>query len=140
MLLKVIEKIKNIQEHEVTMHNDNEALVDKTNKNCLHGNYGLNAAMSVTLEIRRLKQLYEKVCIQWIKGHQESKNHEENPAIYLNTKCDEIANAEREKKRFELNFDELNLNAVMIRNDKLMIGNVKKDLDAQMQDSTLKEH
>ena len=76
VLLKVIEKIKNAQEHEVTTHNDNEALVDKTNENFLCENCGLNEVMSVMLEIRRLKQLYEKFCFQWIKGHQEPKKHE----------------------------------------------------------------
>ena len=127
-------------EYEVTTCNDNEALVDKINEDCFFGNYGLCAAMSVILEIRRLRQLHQNVNFKWIKGHQDPKKHDENPAIYLNNKCDEIANEEREKRRFRLDFLELNLNTTMIRNNKIMLGNVKKELDAQSQDAILNEH
>ena len=36
LFLKVIDKTKEAKEHEVITHNDNEALVDKTNEDCLH--------------------------------------------------------------------------------------------------------
>ena len=50
MTLKTIEKMKKLIEHEVTMCNDNEALVKKANEEKLHGNFGAIAGAAAALE------------------------------------------------------------------------------------------
>ena len=78
------------------MCNDNDALVDRIKKERLHGNYGLNFGMSVMLETRRLKEKCNKINFRWVKGHQDHKSYEDTSDIYLNNKCNQIANVKRD--------------------------------------------
>ena len=89
----------------------------------MHGDYGLNSAMTAMLEIRRLKATCNNVKLKWVKGHQDCKTHEEEPEARLNNKCDTLANEERDEKSMELDMNDLNLNTIRayIESDILII-------------------
>ena len=47
--------IKGVQNHDVTLCNDNEALIERINNEKLHGNYGLHSGMDIIITIRKMK-------------------------------------------------------------------------------------
>ena len=114
--------------------------MNKINEDVLHGNYGMQAVMSIILEIQKIKFKHEIIKFQWVKGHEDGAACIQNPAIYLNNKCDKLANQERENKQNELNAIELNLNTIVIQKNKALLGNAKKELDMQMHNAALSEH
>ena len=61
--------INNMQNHEATTHNDDKALIDKSNNKKLCGSYGLHTGTSVIAEMQRLKIICSEIKFRWVKGH-----------------------------------------------------------------------
>ena len=93
--------------------NDNEALINRMNSNCLYGNYGLHAGMSIMLETRKIKSQCSKMTFKWVKGHQDDVPFDVSPETHVNNECDQLANVERENKMNIIDIKSLNLNVVI---------------------------
>ena len=138
-LKQVIEKTKDAKRYDAIARDDNEALADKINDEALCGNHGLNSAVSMTLEVRRLKSTCESIKAKCAKGHQEPASCSESPEAHLNNKCDCFANQEREDKNVELSVFDLHPNTAAMQNNERLMGRAKKELDLQLQNGILQE-